>query len=106
MRCPHRPGPRYLCETCNPPFKCDSCGAGVEHVLCETCRATERGVEVPFVAARLDEALALLRRVTIDAMGGVPDLFCPDGYKGCEDPWGQWDEDVTAFLAAGEDERP
>lgn len=43
---------------------------------------------------RLAEAKALLERVTLDAMGGTPDLFGPDS------GWDTFDLDVCAFISS------
>jgi len=39
----------------------------------------------------------LLEKVSLENMGGTPDLFCPNGY-GPKEPWEKWDEDVRNTI--------
>lgn len=44
---------------------------------------------------KLEQCLSLLKQVTIDSMGGTPDLFCPD------DGWDAFDQNVKEILNKG-----
>ena len=44
------------------------------------------------IAAMLGEAIKLIDRVTVDKMGGTPDLFDPEG------GWDAFDADARSFL--------
>ena len=48
--------------------------------------------EIRAIRAQVEMLRGLLEKVTLDAMGGIPDLFYPDG------GWECWDADVRAAL--------